>query len=181
MNRIAPIAWTAVLLTSFLIIRPGCAHAAGPSSSVGYWPNRGWRTTTPEQQGMDSGTLADMVQTILDRELNVHSITIVRNGYVVMDSTFFPLPGNAKHNLRSCSKSVVSILVGIAIDKGYIKDVNQAVLSYFPDKTIAIRHQEKEKITLENLLTMTTGLKCVDGYRYKNKGLYEMWQSSYWA
>jgi CubicO group peptidase (beta-lactamase class C family) len=130
---------------------------------------------------MNSDMLVDMIQTIRDQKINVHSITIVRNGYVVMDSYFFPFPDNAKHNLRSCSKSVMSILIGIAIKKGYIKDVSQPVLSFFTDKTIANIDENKKKITVENLLTMTTGLECIDGYRHRNKGLYEMWRSKNWA
>ena len=72
---------------------------------------------------MNSGLLVDMVRRIRDRELNVDSITIVRNGYVVMDSYFYPFSENIKHNLHSCSNSVVSTLIGIAIEIKYIKDV----------------------------------------------------------
>jgi len=154
---------------------------ATASAQFDYWPTHGWRTTSPEEQGMNSDILVDMIQTIRDQELNVDSITIIRNGFVVMDSYFYPFPDNTKHNMRSASKSVMSILIGIAIEKEYIRDVNQPALSFFPDKTIANMDENKKKITVENLLTMTTGLGCIDGYRHKNKGLYEMRRSSDWA
>ena len=60
------------------------------SNSVNYWPTQGWRTTTPERQGMKSDVLADMLQYIRNQKLNLHSITIVRNGYLVMDNYFYP-------------------------------------------------------------------------------------------
>jgi CubicO group peptidase (beta-lactamase class C family) len=82
---------------------------ASRSFSTDYWPTHGWRATTPEVQGMDSGILADMVKTIRDEALNVDSITIVRNGYMVMDNYFYPFTENTKHSLRSASKSVMSI------------------------------------------------------------------------
>ncbi len=154
---------------------------AGSSSRFDYWPTHGWKTTTPEEQGMESGKLADMLKLIRDSGLNVDSVTIVRNGYIVLDSYFYPFPENAKHNLYSCSKSVMSILIGIAIEKKLVKDVKQPVLSYFQDKTIANMDENKKKMTLENLLTMTTGLACEDSWLHGRTGLYEMMRSSDWA
>jgi len=151
------------------------------SFSADYWPTKGWRTTTPEAQGMDSDVLADMLKVIRDEELNVDSITIVRNGYLVLDSYFYHSPDNSKHDLRSASKSVMSALIGIAIDKGFIPDIHQPVLSFFPDKTVANLDENKQSITVEHLLTMTTGLGCIDGYRHKSRGLYELQRSSDWA
>lgn len=181
MNRKAKAILVAAAIICSLIGTGTSKVAATGSPSTDNWPTNGWRTTTPEAQGMNSGMLAAMVKVIRDEELNVDSITIVRNGYLVMDSYFYPFPENNKHNLRSASKSVMSALIGIAIDKGYIKDVHQPVLSFFPDKTIANLDENKKMITLEHLLTMTTGLRCIDGYRYKNKGLYELQKSSDWA
>ncbi len=170
-----------IVAAFFYVLLPSQAAPASSSGPPDYWPTNGWRTTTPEEQGMNSGMLVDMVRTIRDQELNVDSITIVRNGYVVMDNYFYPFPENAKHSLRSASKSVMSILIGIAIEKKYIKDVNQPVLSFFPDRTIANMDDNKKKITVENLLTMTTGLECVDGHSHGNRGLYAMWRSKDWA
>jgi len=146
-----------------------------------YWPTHGWQATTPEEQGMDSGQLVDMLKIIRDSDLNVDSVAIVRNGYMVLDSYFYPFPENTKHNLYSASKSVMSILIGIALEQQLIKDVNQPVLSFFPEKTIADIDEKKKKLTLENLLTMTTGMACEDSYRHGRRGLYEMMASSDWA
>ena len=154
--------------------------ADSPSRSD-YWPTHGWKTTTPEEQGMESGKLVDMLKIIRDSDLNVDSVTIVRNGYIVLDSCFYPFPENTKHNLYSSSKSVMSILIGIAIEKKLIKDVKQPVLSFFPHRTISNMDENKKKMTLQNLLTMTTGLACEDSWLHGRTGLYEMMRSSDWA
>ena len=96
-----------IVAVVFYTLLSSQALLAATSARPDYWPTQGWRTTSPEEQGMNSDMLVDMIQTIRDQKINVHSITIVRNGYVVMDSYFFPFPDNAKHNIRSCSKSVI--------------------------------------------------------------------------
>lgn len=154
--------------------------AASPSLWE-YWPTQTWKTTTPEEQGMDSGKLLEMLKILHDSDFHVDSVTIVRNGYIVLDSYFYPFPENTKHNLYSCSKSVMSILIGIAIEENWIKDVEQPVLSFFPGKAIANMDEDKKQMTLENLLTMTTGMACEDSYRHGRRGLYEMMRSSDWA
>lgn len=145
------------------------------------WPTNGWQSTTPEEQGMKSSVLADMAQTIDDQGLNLHSMTIVRNGYLVLDNYFYPFPEGTMHNFRSCSQGVLATLVGIAIEKGYIKSVDQPILDFFPERKIAHLDEYKQSITIENLLTMTSGLDCQDGGRNKFKGMYAMWRSKDWA
>ena len=165
----------------FLLLMFSRTLPAASPNRYDYWPTQGWKSTTPEEQGMDSGKLVDMLKTIRDMDLNVDSVTIVRNGYIVLDSCFYPFPENTKHNLYSCSKSVMSILIGIAIEQKLIKDVKQPVLSFFPDKTIANMDENKKQMTLEDLLTMASGLACEDSWLYGRTGLYEMMRSRDWA
>ncbi|UCH14701.1 MAG: serine hydrolase, partial [Bacteroidales bacterium] len=63
-----------------------------------------------------------------------------------------------QHCIHSDTKSFTSLCIGIAIDKGYIKNANQSIFDYLPNYQ-HLRTEEKEKITIENLLTMTSGLK----------------------
>ena len=85
-----------------------------------YWPTDGWQTSTPEEQGMDSEKLTDMLTFIQDEDYNIDSVTIVRNGYLVTDANFYPFQPDSKHIIHSCTKSVVSALIGIAIEQGYM-------------------------------------------------------------
>jgi CubicO group peptidase (beta-lactamase class C family) len=89
----------------------------------------------------------------------IRSVLIIRNGYIVWESYYNPTYGpDHQGNIYSCTKSVTSALIGMTIEEGQIADVNETLLSFFPDRTIANRTAEKEAITLEHVLTMTSGL-----------------------
>ncbi len=142
------------------------------------WPTNGWRTSTPEEQGMDSEILADMLARIEARNYDLDSVMVVRNGYVVTDAYIQPFSTGEKHIIFSCTKSVVSILIGIAIDQGYIESVDQPILDFFPDRTFANMDAAKEAMTLEDVLTMSNGLDCRDSYLYDWEQLRALFDSS---
>lgn len=146
-----------------------------------YWPQEQWRTASPESQGMSSSTLSEFFHAIRKNDYKIDSVIIVRNGYVVLESYSHLLEPHFKHQIYSCTKSVSSALIGVAIDKGYIKSVDQPLLELFPENTSAVQYSDKLKITLRHLLTMAAGLKCEDSVRYEFKGLKEMWQSDDWV
>ena len=160
----------------FLCIAFGIAS----SESQDYWPTETWRTSSPESQGMNSDNLADMLSIIISPN-NIDSVTIVRNGYIVLDAYFYPFQKDKAHIIHSCTKSITSTLIGIAIDKGFIKDVNQRFLDFFPEIVPANMADEKRNISLENILTMATGLECRDSYKYKWQGMRKMWKSNNWT
>ncbi len=151
------------------------------SGSTDDWPTHGWRTSTPEAQGMKSDILADMFTDLTYREHSIDSVTIIRNGYIVLDAYFYPFRKDTKHILHSCTKSITSTLVGITIDKGYIQNVQQPLLAFFPDIAPVSMAGGKDRITLENVLTMTTGLDCRDSYRHRWQGLKQMMRSDNWT
>jgi CubicO group peptidase (beta-lactamase class C family) len=146
-----------------------------------YFPGKEWRTATPESQGMSSEALTKMLDYIWQKNYTIDSITIVRNGYVVLDAYNRSNKPQHKHILYSCSKSVISALIGIAIDKGYIKSVDQPILSFFPERTAENLDQRKKNLTLKHVLMMATGLRCQDSYLYGWVGLYEMRNKSDWV
>jgi CubicO group peptidase (beta-lactamase class C family) len=130
---------------------------------------------------MDSEILADMLNEILEREHNIDSVVIIRNGSMVLDVYIYPWKPSTNHVIHSCTKSIVSVLIGIAIDKGYIDDVQQPVLSLFPERSAENIDAWKEGMTLEDLLTMSSGLDCQDSYLYRWRGLQQMRASSDWV
>lgn len=176
-----------LLLFCILAFLSGCAQvtpAVAPVATqefVEYWPTKGFRTSTPEQQGMDSELLAEMMVAILERGYEIDSVSIIRNGYLVVDATVYPFRPNTKHVIHSCTKSIVSILIGIAIEQGYIEGVQQPILSFFPGKTVANLDARKEAMTLEHVLSMATGLNCRDSYLYRWQGLNQMRGSDDWV
>ncbi len=126
-----------LLIGIAILLTAGCARGASTQATVTtrepalYWPTSGWRSSTPEGQGMDSSLLAVMLRMIKEQKYAIDSVTVVRNGYIVMDARIHPFNATSKHNIFSCTKSVVSALIGIAIDQGYIEGLQQPVLSFF--------------------------------------------------
>jgi len=138
-----------------------------------YWPTDEWRTADPENVGIYSCLLDDMLEEIRDRGIGVDSVMVVRDGYVVLDEYFSPYEGEP-HIIYSCTKSVVSTLIGIAIEEGYIESLDMRMLDLFPDRTAGNMSAWKEEMTLRDLLTMTAGFDARDSYLYEWEGLYTM-------
>jgi CubicO group peptidase (beta-lactamase class C family) len=122
-----------------------------------------------------------MLNMIRDEGHNIHSVSIVRNGFLILDVYNYPHNPETRHIIHSCTKSIVSALIGIAIDMGFIESTDQSILNFFPDKSVANLGSEKGSISLEDLLTMSSGLECRDSYLYNWKGLNEMRASDDWV
>ncbi|MBZ0318941.1 MAG: beta-lactamase family protein [Anaerolineae bacterium] len=125
-----------------------------------YWPTNGWRTSTPEEQGLDSAQLMDVLKIMEEGEKTstINSVLVIRHGYIVLDASVAPFRTDAPHQLYSVTKSFMATLVGIAIDKGYIEGVDQSIWDFFDASSTAAMDERKQSIVLENLLTMTSGL-----------------------
>jgi len=94
---------------------------------------------------------------------NIHGILIVKDGLLVFEEYFYHYYRENRHNLASVTKSITSLLVGAAIDQGYLDGVEEKVLPYFPEYLPLQQSDErKESITVEDLLTMRHGLACDD-------------------
>jgi CubicO group peptidase (beta-lactamase class C family) len=126
-----------------------------------FWPTQGWRTSTPEAQGMDGEKLEAVLEAARMPHLGLHSLLVIRHGSIVKEKYFSPYSENASHALHSCTKSFVSALMGIAIDKGYLADTARLVLGFFP-RSFALTDSRKRALTVDNLLTMSAGLGWVE-------------------
>jgi CubicO group peptidase (beta-lactamase class C family) len=93
------------------------------TASVNTYASNGWKVSTPEMQGMHSPMLADMMEYIKKNNFNIDSLLILRNGHMIFDAYFYPFSIEQKHHIYSCTKSIMSALIGIAINKGYIQNV----------------------------------------------------------
>jgi CubicO group peptidase (beta-lactamase class C family) len=94
---------------------------------------------------------------------NIHGILIVKDGRLVFEEYFYHYYRENRHNLASMTKSITSLLVGIAIEQGYIVGVDEKILPYFSEYLPLQQPDErKNNITIEDLLTMRHGLDCDD-------------------
>ena len=114
--------------------------------------------TVPEKQDMDVNALNRITGYVQDSGLNVDSVIVVRHGYIVYEKYFRPPWDKDKvHNIHSCTKSVMGSLVGIAVQQGKIKSLDDKMMDYFPNRTIQNLDERKKSITLLNLMTMKGG------------------------
>ena len=152
-----------ILYLSIMLIYP--ADAGTPSSqhieTTGYWPEQIWRTCSPEKQGLQSAELVKLFDYVKEKNINLNSIIIIRNGYMVLESYFYPYQKNVIHDIASVTKSITALAAGIAVDQGYIKNVDEKVLAYFKDRTALNLDENKKSLTVRHLLTMTSAL-CRD-------------------
>lgn len=169
----------AVLLVSFLTIQP-----TGASGQPDYYPTNEWKSTTPEEQGMNSTILDGMYEYIETKNLAIDSVLVIKNGYIMYEANLDPKfklisskPG--PHAIYSCTKNIISTLIGIAIDQGLLISVNQNILDFFPEHEIANLDAYKQAITIENLLTMTSGLNWTEMVPYSDPAnTYNIWKTS---
>jgi CubicO group peptidase (beta-lactamase class C family) len=141
-------------------------------------PSETWQIAAPEEVGIDSVPLVEMFDFVRERQIPVHSIQLVRRGRLALDAYFHPYDGRTRHDVASVTKSFTSTLVGLAIERGQIRDVQQPVLDFFPGRTVAGLDARRRKQTLEHLLTMQSGWEC--GFEPNEARLFEMRRRPDW-
>ncbi|KGM35770.1 serine hydrolase domain-containing protein [Inquilinus limosus] len=161
-----------------LLASPAVAADTPPDCHAPAVLNDGWAIAVPADEGFDPATLCAVGPALEAR--NAHAVLVVRHGTLVYERYFAgederwgqPLGRVAhdaatKHDLRSITKSVTSLLVGIAVDHGWIKDIDAPVLSLLPQYA-DLRSPETDRITLRHLLTMSSGLAWSEDLPYSD-------------
>ena len=109
-----------------------------------------WESSIPEDQGMNSTYFELMDEEISESGHALHGLVITRNGYIIHET--YPdwrYTEKTRHRIFSATKSVGSILIGIAIDMGFISSVDERVIDFFSDYTIANLDDRKKSMTLK--------------------------------
>lgn len=146
--------------------------------TIGYGQkNIPWKVCSPEEQGMSSLALIDGINKLKKDSTNIHSLLVIRNDHIVLDAWFYPFQKSYVHDIASVTKSAVSLLIGIAIDKGFIKSEDQPVLEYFPE--YAVKNDTLKKLRIKDLLNMASGLQC--SWSNREKELQQMQETQDWA
>ena len=116
----------------------------------------GWDVASLSSQGMDIGAVEQVTRMIKGEQFRgIHSLLIIRNGKLVHEVYFKDYHRGSLHTVFSITKSVSSALVGIAVEEGLIKSIDDTVLSFFPQ--YSIQDPAKQKIQLHHILTLTAG------------------------
>lgn len=96
----------------------------------------------------------------------LRSLVVSRNGEVVLERYFRGARASSPANIKSASKSVLSALVGIAIERKFLPGVTTSIEGWFPEWLGPRTGDEKRKITIEDLLTMRSGLESTSIHNY---------------
>jgi CubicO group peptidase (beta-lactamase class C family) len=96
----------------------------------------------------------------------LHSLLVSWRGKVILERYFNGAQAARPANIKSASKSVISALVGIAIERGFLSGVKQPIAGFFPDQFAGQVNSPKKQITIENLLTMQSGLETTSNRNY---------------
>lgn len=119
--------------------------------------------------------LHSCVEESTGNEKNICEITAIKNGSIVYEDYWHGYRRGDTLNVMSITKSVMALLIGIAIDKGLIKSIGQKVLEFFPDYQVKRGEKTIYDVTLRHLLTMTAP------YKYKSEPWTKVCTSDDWT
>lgn len=105
----------------------------------------------------------------------LNSLLISHHGELVVEDYFNDWQARRPANMKSASKSVISALIGIAIAEGYIESVDVPIADFFPEYLSLQSTPGKLSITIEDLLTMESGLETTSNRNYGKWVLSENW------
>jgi CubicO group peptidase (beta-lactamase class C family) len=116
-----------------------------------------WRRAAPEAEGIDASRLDAMEAAIRAGEFKkIGSVLVARHGQLVYER-YFEGDATTLRDTRSATKSITSLMVGLAIQDKKLTGVDAKILDLLPE-----RRRKLEKITVEDLLTMSSPLECDD-------------------
>ena len=122
----------------------------------------GLQTESIYKYSTDSSSISDLMKAVIDQKYGrIKSLLILKDNNLIVEEYFYGHDRNDLQQIRSCTKSVTSILFGIVLDRHRNISLDQPVFSFFPEYD-SLKSAGREKITLKNLLTMTAGLKWRD-------------------
>jgi len=131
--------------------------------------NDGWQTGSLLEAGLAERPLEEFIRKILNANLDenplpIHSLLIARHGKLVLEEYFYGYDAWRPHDTRSGGKTWATVLVGVAMQQGFKIDPRTPVYPLFPQyRPFANWDERKNKITLDDIMTMTSGLACDDG------------------
>lgn len=139
-----------------------------------------WQFSTPQVEGLDSSRLASLDDYLrVKRYRLVNSVLVVKNDRIVYERYFNTFTEESKNPMKSIWKSILSILTGICLDKGWIQSLDEPIANYLPEFLQGI-HPYHHFITIRHLLTMSSGIYWNGGVHYHCPMVTQMMRSRDW-
>ena len=145
-----------------------------PTGTYTYAPplsfDDGWQTASPEDVGISRDGIQKFIQMIIDTPIDsvsapeIHGVLIARHGKLVLEEYFHGEHRDKPHDTRSAAKSLTATLIGAAIKSGVPVDVSSPVYQVMNGGAFPPDLEPRKKaLTLEHLLTMSSGFDCDEG------------------
>ena len=119
-------------------------------------PGEDWPVSTPAEQGLDPKLVARLYAKAIGVE-TIHSLLVVKNGYLVAEQYFHGGSVDSKVKVQSVTKSYTSALVGLALERGCLSSLDQKMIEFFPEVAGQIVDPRKNQITIRQMLQMRAG------------------------
>ena len=119
--------------------------------------------------------LHDLIMQSNGNESNICQIYAIKDGETVYDDCWHGFKTQDAMNVNSVTKGVMSLLAGIAMDKGFIKGPDQKVMDFFPDYRVKRGEKTIYEVTVRHLLTMTAP------YKYRSEPWTKVCTSDDWT
>jgi CubicO group peptidase (beta-lactamase class C family) len=122
------------------------------------FPTAGWEQAPPHEHGMQEDLIQLAHEKILKELRNIYSLLVIRHGVIVFEQYYQGHDAETLFDVRSVTKSFISALIGIALGEKNILNLDQTILSYFPEYKANNTDPRKAAITIKDLLTMQSGI-----------------------
>lgn len=122
--------------------------------------NSGWKLS---KEGYDKEKIRELNEKIAqNRFKSITSVVVIKNGKLLIEEYFNGATRNTLHDTRSVGKSFASTMTGIAVDDGHLKNTNQTLSEFYDLTQFANYSTKKDSVTLQSLLTMSSGFDGSD-------------------
>lgn len=168
------------LLCAPFITLSGCGtvapHVRVPAETVQYWTE-----AQAAQVDMDEALLHSALDTVSQADDHgIDGMLVVRHNKLVLEKYWNGYDKDTLHDLRSATKSITSLLAGIALDKGILHSIDDPMMDYL-SKSYPDTAESKRAIRLRHLMTMNTGLECDDRSFLSQGNEDRMYRSRDWV
>lgn len=142
----------------------------------------GIEVSSPTKEGLDSARLFEWVADLQENDTDaIRSVLIAKNNRLVLEAYFDGWHRDRKQDMRSASKSFVSAVMGIALEKGVVKSIDEKILGFFPEYDSYLKWDDrKAEMRIRDFLRMRTGLSCNDWVEYSPGNQEKMYVTDDW-
>lgn len=139
-------------------------YACRPSQNAPFNPpqvlNDGWHVSTAEEEGFLQNRFEEIISNIPENNSQLDGIVVARHGKLIADQYYNGYSADKLHKIWSITKPISGTALGIAVDKGLLS-ITDSIGDYL-DNYIADSSSITRSITIEHLITMTSGIKWIE-------------------